>query len=135
VRSAEAEFEARAAEASLYDRLGGRDGIHAIFVELVEIFSNDPNAVAMLEGVDTDRMIEVSTDHLASHSGGSETYGGRDITEVHARLNIDAEMFLNAGAAFGLAMQSTGAPSDVAQEVQRLMIGMRDKVMAPSNAG
>lgn len=131
--TAQAEFEARAVESSLYDRLGGREGIRPIFAELVEILSNDPEASAMLEGVDLERMIEVSTDHLAAHSGGSETYGGRDITEVHKPMNIDAEMFLGAGAAFGMAMENTGVAPEVAQEVQCLMIGMRDQVMASAN--
>jgi hemoglobin len=128
--AAQAEFEARAAESSLYDRLGGREGIRPIFAELVEILSNDPDAAAMLEGVDLERMIEVSTDHLAVHSGGSETYGGRDITEVHEPMNINAEMVLGAGEAFGAAMEKTGVAPEVAQEVQCLMIGMRDQVMA-----
>ena len=133
--AARGEFDARAAEESLYDRLGGRAGIRPIFVTLVEILSNDPEASKMLEGVDLDRMVEVSTDHLASHTGGTETYRGRDITEVHKPLNIDAEKFLAAGAAFGMAMQMAGVPADLAQEVQCLMIGMRDQVMAPAQAG
>lgn len=133
--AAQAEFEARVAEASLYDRLGGREGIHQIFVEMTGIISNDPDAAPLLDGVDIPRMIEVSTDHLASQTGGSETYSGRDITDVHRPMNIDAAMFLHAGAAFGMAMENTGVPADVAQEVQCLMIGLRDEVMAPSEIG
>jgi hemoglobin len=133
--AARAQFEARSAESSLYDRLGGRDGIRTIFVNMADILASDPDGSAMLEGVDTARMIEVSTDHLASHSGGAEVYTGRDITEVHAPLQIDARMFLDAGAVFGMAMEKTGVAPEDAQETMCLMIGMRDQVMASPHAG
>jgi hypothetical protein len=47
-------------------------------------------------------------------------------------MNINAEMFLGAGAAFDAAMAQAGVDPEVAPEVQCLMIGMRDQVMASS---
>ncbi len=126
---AAAEIEQRQAERSLYERLGGRDGIRTIMVEMVDVHMANPVIKPLFDGVDMDRFIENSTDFLAAGAGGDVEYTGRDVTSVHERMNLTSSLFLEAGADLETAMQNLEIGPDEQQEVMCALVGLRDLVL------
>jgi hemoglobin len=123
-------IEARQAESSLYDRLGGRDGIRALMEHVVEVHADNPEMAPYFTDVDIDRFLENTTDFLVIGAGGEADYQGRDIVELHSTMNITPEVFLQAGGDFQIAMNDLGIGEDEAQEVVCALVSLRGMVMA-----
>ena len=124
------EIEARQAESSLYDRLGGREGIRGLMEHLVEVHAENPKMAPLFAETDIDNFLQNSTDFLVIGAGGEAEYNGRDIEELHADMNITPELFMEAGKDFQIAMSDRGIGENEAQEVLCALVSLRDLVMA-----
>ena len=127
-------IEQRQAERSLYERLGQREGIRAVLTEMVDVHMGNPDIKPLFDGVDIERFLENSTDFISAGTGGDAEYKGRDLTEVHQRMNLNNALFLAAGADLEQAMQNLGVGADERQEVMCALVSLRGLVM-PESAG
>ena len=123
----------RQAERSLYERLGGREGIEAIMVEMVDVHMTNPDIRPLFDGVDIDGFIKNSTDFLAAGAGGDVEYTGRDVPSVHERMNLTSSLFLAAGADLQKAMQNLELGPDEQEEVMCALVSLRGLVL-PTDA-
>ena len=126
---AAADIEQRQAERSLYDRIGGRDGIQAILVEMVDLHMANPEIKPLFDAVDMDRFFRNSTDFVSAGAGADVEYTGRDVTAVHERLNLTSSLFLAAGADLEQAMQNLGVAPDERQEMMCALVSLRGLVL------
>jgi hemoglobin len=84
---------ANAADASLYERIGG-ERLGAIANELVDRSSSDPRTNRSWRKVSLHRVKSVLTAYLCSITGGPCVYEGDTMKDIHAGLDInEAEMF------------------------------------------
>ena len=120
---------ARQTESSLYDRAGGREGIHAVVVGTVERHLVNDVIKHTLEGVDTDNLISLVTDFLVVATGGEGEYTGRDMKSSHAHLALTNAHFLAAGSDLGAAMESAGWGEDEKQELLCAFVSLRGEVV------
>lgn len=109
---------AEAAERSLYERLGGYDGICAATDDLLARVQNDPQLKPYWRGTSKDvlrRGRQLVVDFMVSAAGGPAYYTGRDMTSSHAGMQIsdsDWQVFMQHASAmlahFNIPDRETG---------------------------
>ncbi len=120
-------------EGTLYDRLGGEDGIRMVVTDaVVNRIAADPkiNAYFVNDGVDPGIVIECLVKQLGSLTGGPQVYpepdGCRDMKESHEGLGISTNDFQDLAGHFNDALTDAG----VAQaDIDTIMTALAD--MAP----
>ena len=86
--------EQNLAEASLYDRLGQRQGIEAIVEDIWTNHITNPlvkNRYAASDPAEVKRLV---TEMCCAGFGGPETYTGRDMISAHTGMNINDTEFV-----------------------------------------
>lgn len=71
---------------TLYDRLGGHDGIRAVVDEFYDRLVADEALGPFFEDADMERLRETQTDFLCEASGGPETYDAASVREAHLHV-------------------------------------------------
>jgi len=126
---AQAAIEARQAETPLYDRIGGREGIHAMVADTIQRHLVNEDIKHLMEGVDAEHLVELVTDYLVVETGGEGEYNGRDLHESHAAMNLTNADFLSAGGDIGAAMDDQGWGENEKQEVLCLFVNRSGEVI------
>lgn len=70
-------------EASLYARLGERDGIRAVVDDFYDRLLDDDDLGPFFEDADVSRLRRTQTDFLCEAAGGPETYDAEPVREAH----------------------------------------------------
>ncbi len=120
---------ARQAESTLFERVGGREGIHEMVADTVRRHQVNDAIKHTLDGVDPDRLVEQVTDFLVVATGGQGEYHGRDMVTAHAHLNLSNADFLAAGSDLVAAMEASGWGDDERQELLCAFVGLREQVV------
>lgn len=123
-------ISARQAESSLYDRVGGREGLHTVVADTVQRHQVNEQIKHLLDEVDTDHLISQVTDFLVVATGGEGEYTGRDMHEAHAHMALTNADFLAAGSDLGAAMESAGWGENEQQELLCAFVSLRGEVVA-----
>jgi len=76
-------------ETTLYERLGGREGIEAVVDDFYDRLVDDPALGPFFEDADLDELRRTQADFLCEAAGGPETYDGPPVREAH--LNVPFE--------------------------------------------
>ncbi len=80
-------------EATLYERLGGRESIAAVVDRFYERVMDDDRLVRFFEDVDMERQRAHQTQFLSAVTGGPVDYDGESMREAHDHLDITEEDF------------------------------------------
>ena len=117
------------ADQSLYDQLGGRDGITAVVHRLYELIAADESINYYFDesGMPVESMIEF----LVAASGGPKNpdYTMPDLAAAHKKHHISGEAFGKVGGYLSQAMQEFNVPAETAQTVMNLVVGAKDQVV------
>jgi hemoglobin len=76
-------------ESTLYDRLGGREGIEAVVDDFYDRLVADEALGPFFEGADMESLRRTQADFLCEAAGGPERYTGPDIREAHAHVPFE----------------------------------------------
>lgn len=79
---------------SLYERLGGAEGIARLVNDLVDLHAANPRIAPRFADTDLDAAKKAASAFLAMGTGGPAEYQGKDMRATHQGMNIDAEEFL-----------------------------------------
>jgi len=120
---------ARQAENALFNRVGGREGLHEVVAETVRRHQINETIKHTLDGVDPDLLIERVTDFLVLATGGEGEYHGRDMVAAHSHLNLSNADFLAAGSDLGAAMGVAGWGENEKQELLCAFVSLRPQVV------
>ncbi|QZX99184.1 truncated hemoglobin [Halobaculum rubrum] len=71
---------------TLYDRLGGHEGIRAVVDEFYDRLAADEELGPFFEDADMERLRETQTDFLCEAAGGPETYDAAPVREAHLHV-------------------------------------------------
>lgn len=85
-------------EATLYDRLGGKEAIQAVVSDFVDTVGADKRITNQkvadrLKVIDINRLKELLTEQVCMGSGGPCKYTGRDMKTTHVGLQISNQDF------------------------------------------
>lgn len=87
-------------EKTLFERLGGTEGISAIVDDVVEAHVNNPAIGARFKPImdEPERLAKIrqhTIDFFSAGSGGPVVYTGRDMPSAHRGMNISAAEYMH----------------------------------------
>ena len=119
--------------ASLYDRLGGAEGISAIVDDVVEAHMVNPTIEKRFLPYKGTPELELAKKHLAEFfiagSGGPFPYTGRDLKEVHTGMNISHKEFMAALDDTMMVLTKRGIDEETKKDVMAIFWSLKDMVI------
>ena len=79
---------------TLYERLGGAEGIQRIANDLVDNHMGNPRICRRFAETDLENLKKVAAEFFISGSGGPNVYNGKDMVSAHKGMNISDEEFM-----------------------------------------
>ena len=116
-------------DASLYDRLGGRDGIARTVDAILERVLADARINALFTATDPAELAPLLTDQICAAAGGPCTYTGRSMEEAHAGLDIGEAQFAAFVEDAIAGMESQGVPADAQQALLGTLGAMKPQIV------
>ena len=120
------------AETSLYERLGGYEGIVAFTNDLLPRMQADPQLGRFWQNRGDDgiaREHQLLIDYLCAKSGGPMYYTGRDMKLTHVGMKIserDWEIFLEHA---GATMKALDVPKQECDEVGAFVASLKSDIV------
>jgi len=116
--------------ATLYDRLGRRDGITRITRELIKNHMANPLVSQRYSQIkDMDRVERNVIDFFCAGSGGPETYAGKDMLNTHRGMNISEQEFVSVIDDAMAALETCGVDALVRNDVLAVLWSMKADVI------
>ena len=122
-------------KATLFERLGGTNGITAIVEEVVETHMGNPAISArFIPYKDQPERLAVikkhTVDFFSAGSGGPIEYKGRDMTETHTGMNISREEYMHVIDDILLVLDKHHIDEDTKKEVLAILWSLKDMIVA-----
>jgi hemoglobin len=115
---------------TLYERLGGADGITQLVNDAIELNLNNPIVKTRFENTeDMERAKLMTIEFFCAGSGGPETYSGRDLLTTHRGMNISEEEFIAVLDDIFEAMDKNQLDNDVKKEVLSILYSVKSEVI------
>ena len=121
--------EAADAGPTLYERMGGWDGVDQIVADTLALHQVNEEIVDILDGIDLERLHANVTAFFAAGTGGPNKYEGRDMTTAHAPLGLTDADFDAAVSDVLKAVAMNVEDAAVAEEVNAILQSLRPAVM------
>lgn len=123
---------AASAHTSLYDRLGGSDGVAAISGALIDRVASDPVLGRSFKDSKLDRIKRLLAEQICDLSGGPCRYSGDSMQEVHAGHHISEAEFYGMVAALREILKQRHVGQGATNELLRLLAPMKRDVVEPA---
>ena len=111
---------------SLYDRLGGKEGIHAVVDTFLKNLLADSRVSQFFRG---DRGLPKFEQQLCELSGGPCRYTGKDMKSAHRGMGISGEQFEAFLQDFERALEEKGVTRSDEDEIVKALSPMRSDVV------
>jgi hemoglobin len=115
--------------ASLYERLGGSEGITRIAGDLVDIHLVNPAISNRFANSDIDKLKHNAATFFISGTGGPNVYEGKDMLAAHKGMNISATEFMAVLDDALAALQKNNIGQREQEEVLFVFYSMRGDVV------
>lgn len=119
---------------TLYERLGGADGISKMVDDIVDAHLNNPVIQARflpyLEKPERVAEIKKHTcDFLGAGSGGPENYTGRSMPETHRGMNISETEYMAVVADIMAVLLQHNVEESARKDVLAITFALRDDIL------
>ena len=114
---------------SLYERLGGTEGITSIASDLVDIHIANPRIAPRYANSDVAAVKNGAATFFITGTGGPEVYKGKDMLATHQGMNIDGEEFLAVLDDALEALQKNGIGQREQEEVLYILYSMKSEIV------
>jgi len=114
---------------SLFQDLGGKDGIKQIVGDFLPIVLNDVRIKKKFDDIDIDHLAKRLTEQFCEVSGGPCQYSGKDMKTIHADLGISNAQFNALVEDLQLAMEKHDVPSRVQNKLLAKLAPMQHSVV------
>jgi hemoglobin len=118
-----------AVQSSLYERLGGSEGITKIAGDLVDIHLENPAIAPRFGGTDINALKNGAATFFISGTGGPNVYAGKDMLATHKGMNISATEFMAVLDDALTALQKNDIGQREQEEVLFVLYSMRPDVV------
>jgi hemoglobin len=121
-----------AAPQTLYDRLGGKDGVAAVIDSLIKNVSADPDIKKLFAkdtGPKLDHFKQMLNDQICEAAGGPCKYAGKDMKTAHAGMKINDAMWDAFVKDFTLALQENKVGDTETGELLAIVAPMHDDIV------
>jgi len=114
---------------SLYERLGGTDGITAIVNDIVDFHLNNPRIAPRYADSDVSAVKNAVTTFFIAGSGGPNVYEGKDMLSAHRGMNINDAEFVAVIDDAMAALDKNGIGQREKEEVLFILYGMKREII------
>ena len=120
---------AKTEEASLYDRLGGKEAITAVVTHLWGVASKDARINHLFAHTSPDAFGGQLVDFLCQGTGGPCTYTGEDMYKAHVGMRISSADFDALAEDIVITLDHFKVPAKEKNEVMAMLGGMKPAVI------
>jgi len=122
-------------EKSLFQRLGGREGISKIVEDTLEAhFNNSTVSARFLPLKEKPEYLEIIKQHtidfFSAGSGGQVTYKGRDMVSAHKGMNISPTEYMNVIDDIFIALDNNGIDETSKNEVLIILWSLKGMIIS-----
>lgn len=115
---------------TLYERLGGEDGISALVDDVLDAHLNNPLVKTRFENAeDLERARRMSVQFFCAGSGGPQEYTGKDMLTTHKGMNISEQEFIAVVDDILDAMDNHDLGEDVKKDVLAILYSLKDEII------
>jgi len=114
---------------SLYERLGGAEGVAAIASGLVERHLMNPEIKTRFVDSDAAALKKLVSEFLSMGSGGPAEYSGRDMITTHRGMNINERELVAVFDDALATLDSQGIDAVSRNEVLAILYSLKDEVL------
>ena len=114
---------------SLYERLGGTDGIVAIANDLVDFHLGNPRIAPRYADSDLAAVKNAAATFFIVGTGGPSVYEGKDMLTAHRGMNIDDAEFVAVLDDAMAALDKNGIGQREKEEVLFILYGMKAEIV------
>ena len=115
--------------ASLYERLGGTEGITSIASDLVDIHVANPRIAPRYANSDLAKVKNGAATFFITGTGGPAVYEGKDMLATHKGMNIDCAEFMAVLDDALEALEKNNIGQREKEEVLYILYSMRSDVV------
>ncbi|EMA68049.1 truncated hemoglobin [Halorubrum kocurii] len=123
------------AEETLYDRLGGHDGIRAVVDEFYDRLVDDDELGPFFADADMETLRRTQTDFLCEAAGGPETYDAAPVRDAHLHVPFTPAHIQRALELLDESLESFDVPSDDAEAVVQAVADYEQELLARPEIG
>ena len=114
---------------SLYDRLGGHDGIARLTRTLIANHLANPLVSTRWAASDMAQVEKRSIEFICAGAGGPETYSGKDMLATHKGMNISEQEFVVVIDDAMAALESNDVDPATRSEVLAMLWSLKGEVV------
>lgn len=119
---------------SLYERLGGSEGIRRIVEDIGEAHLANPAIQARYRPIASDpekwaAIKQSLCDFIAAGTGGPEVYNGPDMLEVHRGMNVSEREFLAAIDDIMEGLEKNGVDEASKKDMLAIAYSLKDEII------
>jgi len=122
-------------EQTLYDRLGGHDGIRAVVDDFYDRLVADEDIGPFFAGSNMELLRRTQTDFLCEAAGGPETYDAAPIREAHLHVPFTPEHIQRAVELLEESLDAFDVPEDDAERVVEAVAAYEADLLAAPDDG
>ena len=114
---------------SLYQRLGGGDGIAAIANDVVDNHLKNPLVSMRFQQNDPAQLKKLAAQFFCTGTGGPEAYEGRDMRSAHLGMNINEQEYMSVMDDVVDAMGSQSVGAQEQSEVIAILYSLKGEIL------
>ncbi len=114
---------------SLYERLGGSEGITRIASDVIDNHNRNDRISQRFADSDPAKLKRLAAEFIISGSGGPAVYQGKDMVAAHRGMNIDGDEFLAVVDDIMDALDQHGVGQREKGEVLFVLFSLKNQVV------
>ena len=118
-------------QASLFDRLGGREGLHELMEKIVTNHFANPTVCTRYENAKASRaeLVEGAFEFFCTGLSGVPTYTGLSLVDAHRGMNVSDQEFVAVFDDILKAMTAQGVGELEQAEALKILWGMKPEIV------
>jgi hemoglobin len=118
------------AQETLYERLGGHDGIRVVVDDFYDRLLADDDIGPFFQGADLEKLRATQTDFLCEAAGGPETYDAEPVREAHIDVPFTPDHIQRAVELLHRSLDEFDVPDDDADAVVSAVAAYESDLLA-----
>jgi len=115
---------------TLYQRLGGAEGIARLVDDLVAAHLSNPIIKTRFENIkDLDHAKQMAREFFSAGSGGPQAYTGKDMLAAHKGMNISEQEYLAVMDDIVGAMNKNGIDEEAKRDVIAILYSLKGEII------